>query len=281
MSEPMSAPASAQDGADGKPEGTVVTFYSYKGGVGRSMALANIGWLLADKYGKNVILVDWDLEAPGLHRFFGIADDELNAGVIDYVISYQDALKQADRPVSENDILLTKYLQNVGSFPSGGSLRLISAGQLRDRADYVRRVRTFNWRDFYDNWNGAQLIEAMRTQFRHEADFTLVDSRTGLTDIGGVCTVQLPDTVVFVFTYNSQNIDGIETVATELSNRENPTLAALQRWPTLHFLPSRRELSEPRRLRDWETAAANKLSRFSARRRSSINLGALSITCAS
>jgi cellulose biosynthesis protein BcsQ len=54
--------------------GEIITFYSYKGGTGRSMALANVGCLLAmresQKGRNNILLVDWDLEAPGLHRFF-------------------------------------------------------------------------------------------------------------------------------------------------------------------------------------------------------------------
>ncbi|MBR1199537.1 AAA family ATPase [Bradyrhizobium sp. AUGA SZCCT0158] len=47
----------------------IVTFYSYKGGVGRSMALANVAVLLA-RQGKKVLMVDWDLEAPGLENYF-------------------------------------------------------------------------------------------------------------------------------------------------------------------------------------------------------------------
>ena len=47
----------------------IVTFYSFKGGVGRSMALANIArWF--QLCGLNVVAVDWDLEAPGLETFF-------------------------------------------------------------------------------------------------------------------------------------------------------------------------------------------------------------------
>ena len=49
--------------------GRIVTFYSYKGGTGRTMALANVAWILASA-GKKVLVADWDLEAPGLHRFF-------------------------------------------------------------------------------------------------------------------------------------------------------------------------------------------------------------------
>jgi cellulose biosynthesis protein BcsQ len=46
----------------------IVTFYSFKGGVGRSMALVNVAELLADR-GYKVIICDWDLEAPGLERY--------------------------------------------------------------------------------------------------------------------------------------------------------------------------------------------------------------------
>ena len=37
----------------------IATFYSYKGGVGRSMVLANVAYLLADRYDIDVVLVDW------------------------------------------------------------------------------------------------------------------------------------------------------------------------------------------------------------------------------
>ena len=66
--------------------GKIVTFYSYKGGTGRSMALANVAWVLASS-GKRVLAIDWDLEAPGLHRYFEpfLADKSLerSTGLID------------------------------------------------------------------------------------------------------------------------------------------------------------------------------------------------------
>ncbi|WP_239393455.1 TIR domain-containing protein [Frankia sp. CiP3] len=49
--------------------GKVFTFYSFKGGVGRSMCLAHVAWILASN-DKKVLVVDWDLESPGLHRYF-------------------------------------------------------------------------------------------------------------------------------------------------------------------------------------------------------------------
>ena len=63
------APAASPEGANGGRNGTVVTFYSYKGGTGRTMSLANVAWILAAN-GKRVLAVDWDLDSPGLHRFF-------------------------------------------------------------------------------------------------------------------------------------------------------------------------------------------------------------------
>lgn len=54
----------------------IYTFYSFKGGVGRSMALANIADLLYQAHLKTII-IDWDLEAPGLERFYPNKVDEI------------------------------------------------------------------------------------------------------------------------------------------------------------------------------------------------------------
>ena len=73
----------------------VITFYSYKGGVGRSMALANVAELLAQR-GYSVVVCDWDLEAPGLERFLTDDEHELNRfiaqpGIIDLIQEYKEA----------------------------------------------------------------------------------------------------------------------------------------------------------------------------------------------
>ncbi|HUU23744.1 MAG TPA: P-loop NTPase, partial [Phycisphaerae bacterium] len=46
----------------------IFTFYSFKGGVGRSMAVLNVAYDLAGR-GRNVLILDMDLEAPGLSGF--------------------------------------------------------------------------------------------------------------------------------------------------------------------------------------------------------------------
>src|SRR4051812_14424361 len=81
-------------------DGKIVTFYSYKGGTGRTMAVANVAWILAAN-GQRVLVADWDLESPGLHRFFQpfMPMDATDApGIIDMVRSYEwAAMKNGDK----------------------------------------------------------------------------------------------------------------------------------------------------------------------------------------
>ena len=79
--------------------GQIVTFYSFKGGTGRTMALANVAWILAAN-GKRVLVADWDLESPGLHRFFQpFMEPEVSrkAGIVDFIRGYEWAIDEADR----------------------------------------------------------------------------------------------------------------------------------------------------------------------------------------
>jgi len=186
----------------------ITTFYSYKGGVGRSMALANVAHLLADRYAKRVLIVDWDLEAPGLHRFFGIEDRNVKRGLLDLLVDYKDLLRTAQDSLPEPLVKLDSYLMPIRGPWRSGSLTLLSAGG--QDGDYAARVNAFNWDDFYANWHGFGFITHLRTLLQQAADVVLVDSRTGVTDIGGICTLQLPDSVVLLFAMNEQNLAGTE-----------------------------------------------------------------------
>jgi len=199
--------------------GTIITFYSYKGGTGRSMALANVGWILAAA-GKRVLMIDWDLEAPGLHRYFRpfLIDPDLIAsdGLIDLVLQYAtEAVKPADERGEawvERLSDVAKYTQSIDyDFPGGGLLDLIPAGRQRDT--YAVRVSTFNWQNFYERLGGEAYIESLRTTLRQDYDYVLIDSRTGVSDTAGICTVQFPDLLAVCFTYNNQSSEGTAGVA--------------------------------------------------------------------
>src|ERR1041385_8457111 len=83
----------------------IITFYSYKGGTGRSMAVANVAWILASN-GCRVLVIDWDLEAPGLHRYFRpfLSDPELSntPGLNDFFVHFGEAARTEARNTSES-----------------------------------------------------------------------------------------------------------------------------------------------------------------------------------
>ena len=76
------------------------------------------------------------------------------------------------------------------------------------------RVNTFQWGDFYTQFGGGIYLEAVKAQLRADYDFILIDSRTGLSDTSGICTVQMPDDLVVCFTLNRQSIHGAAATAT-------------------------------------------------------------------
>ena len=202
--------------------GRVITFYSYKGGTGRSMALANFAWMLAAS-GRKVLAIDWDLEAPGLHRYFRpfLVDPDLfeTDGLIDTFWRFAaTAIAQTSpsRPPTPppDDEGFAGSLDDAGvridwSFPTGGYIDFIGAG--RQSATYSERVNTFHWKTFYE-LGGARILVDARDRLRERYDWILIDSRTGVSDTSGVCTIQLPDTVVACFTMNRQSIDGVAAI---------------------------------------------------------------------
>src|SRR5580658_1125137 len=97
-------------------EGTIITFYSFKGGSGRTMAVANFMYFLAEQpvdY-SSVLAIDWDLEAPGLHKYFAsetVQPGHEPKGLIDYFVDLYARL--------ERDPGLYKLLAEPGD-PSTG-----------------------------------------------------------------------------------------------------------------------------------------------------------------
>jgi hypothetical protein len=202
--------------------GTVVTFYSWKGGVGRTMALANTAVQLA-RSGHDVLMIDWDLEAPGLDRYFFRGQD-LEAKYIEVsparepgglLALLSTARQRSDGRLGAEEwprVTATIRLQPAEATstmpyaPLPGRLDLIASG---DGADgYADQLGTFSWTSFYAESRGGQWVEEARRQWISSYDFVLIDSRTGLSDIGGICTIQLPDTLVLVFVANDQSFDG-------------------------------------------------------------------------
>ncbi len=212
--------------------GQVVTFYSFKGGTGRTMALANVAWILAAN-GKKVLVADWDLESPGLHRFYHPFIDlsvlRGTGGVIDMIRQFETQASAEDAdgvPTSRSlpDGWEAEFarVQHFAfslnyTFPGGGSLDFLTAG--RQNRDYVAGISGLDWDVFYDGLGGGAFIEALRADMRRNYDYTLIDSRTGLSDVASICTIHLPDVLVDCFTFSDQGIEGAAQVAREVTSR--------------------------------------------------------------
>ncbi|MFC1443143.1 FxSxx-COOH system tetratricopeptide repeat protein [Streptacidiphilus sp. N1-10] len=204
--------------------GRIITFYSYKGGTGRTMSLANTAWLLAAN-GYRVLVVDWDLEAPGLDRFFSPFLDQTaldaSTGVIDLIHDYAErSEEEAFTPVEIAEAARVRpHVLSLSwpDFPHGGALDLLPAGQAS--SDFAVVVANTNWEDFYARRNGAQFFRALRADMARHYDYVLIDSRTGLSDIQEICTVEMPHDLVVCFTLSGQSIEGASRIATKVVER--------------------------------------------------------------
>ena len=181
----------------------VTTFYSFKGGVGRTMSLVNVGLELIKK-GHKVLMVDFDLEAPGIETFNLPKPEGGSKGLVDYVTQYREDGQSPD----VRDFLY----ESEGLSNNGGKLWIMPSG-MHDE-NYAKRLNQIKWDDIYNNEDGYLMIEDMKAQWKEylNPDYVLIDSRTGHTDVGGICTRQLPDAVVVLFFPNEQNLIGLEKV---------------------------------------------------------------------
>jgi MinD-like ATPase involved in chromosome partitioning or flagellar assembly len=206
-------------------DGKIVTFYSYKGGTGRTMAVANTAWILASN-GLKVLVVDWDLDSPGLHKFFhpflDAAKVAATSGITDLITEYAwAATRLEDRP-DDWHLEYAQILRHAVSvawqaFPEGGTLDFVSAG--RQNRDYSSLVASLDWDNFYERLGGGQFFDALRTDMKAHYDYVLIDSRTGLSDIADICTVHFPDILVDCFTLSDQSIEGAAAVARHIDER--------------------------------------------------------------
>lgn len=239
--------------------GSVITFYSYKGGTGRTSALANVACLLASDPAKRVLAIDFDLEAPGLHRYFPEVVSALDPslGVIELLRILNDRI-DAVIPMSEHD-RETHLVQVMSDLPISDYIRstrmerldLIAAGAFD--SSYPSKVAGFDWVGFYERTPELLLLLSRRLgeQYTH----ILLDSRTGLNDISGMCTAVLPEKLVIVFTPNEQNVAGASEVVARAVNyrKESDDLRRLVVYP----LPSRIENAEPAERDRWRFGDTN------------------------
>lgn len=277
----------SSDDKDSVPlRGQIITLYSYKGGVGRSMAAANLATILAQR-GKRVLLMDLDVEAPGLHRYLlrshtktlrkRFIPPTLQRGVIEL---FEQISKQLDRLGREDGGQLSEeavgeairqiirhllddkqyyyqvQMHNPNIPETSASLYFMPAGYLAE--DYPTRVREYRWQELYER--DARIFPIIREELKRRYDYVLVDSRTGVSDVGSVCTVLLPDKLILVFSTNEQSLHG----ALEVGRQAREQRVLIDKNSPLEIFPllSRVDIGEEKLKRRWIRLVKDSFSKF-------------------
>jgi tetratricopeptide (TPR) repeat protein len=205
-----------------------ITFYSYKGGVGRSLALANIAKRLSE-FGKKVCIIDFDLEAPGLHHKFKENIKEINQGLVDYIDYFN---KKNSLPKSINDYVTPIKFNNK----KYTDIDFIAAGNVYSDK-YWKTLFSIDWiKMFYKKESqGVALFVDLKERIKKELkpDYLLIDSRTGISEISGITMSLMADEIVLLAAKNDENIQGIKQIIKTLSQPENTLTGKL---PKLNFV---------------------------------------------
>jgi cellulose biosynthesis protein BcsQ/tetratricopeptide (TPR) repeat protein len=243
--------------------GRVVTFYSFKGGTGRTMALANVAWILAAN-GKRVLAADWDLQSPGLHKFFQpfmSPDVSDQPGIVDFIRQCE----LTDELVSH----VGQYVIPVNwQFPENGAIDYLTPGR-QENGDYVNALSSLDWDTLPDDLWGAEFFDALRTELKNSYDYVLIDGRSGRSDIAEICTLHLPDIVVDCFNLSAQAMEGAARIARQIRGYRERDITILpvpmridhtqragvlagRRLAQSLFLGLPAGMSEPERERYWD-----------------------------
>ncbi|EDL65727.1 tyrosine-protein kinase family protein [Bacillus sp. SG-1] len=191
----------------------VVTFYSYKGGLGRTTSLVLTALQLV-RAGKKVVVVDFDLEAPGLSSLL-IPDNNQysNYGLVDYLL---------ESPIYnnvENKLDIDEYVYPIlnkeltGS--AGGKLYVVPAANANeDNSDsYLEKMGRIDFNTpNYSNENNPISKLLSQLNERYKPDFIFLDSRTGIHEVGGLTLTQFTDISFLLFYGNKQNMSGMKMV---------------------------------------------------------------------
>lgn len=182
--------------AQGTPR---VVFFSIKGGVGRSTALAASAWALAQA-GKRVLVLDLDLESPGLSSALLPDERRSKFGIADWLV--EDLVDNGDAVL--DDLIATSTLAHDGEIyvvPAHG----------RDPGEYVAKLGRV-WMSKIapdgsrESWSQRllRLIDALEARLR--PDVILIDSRAGIDEVASSCVTDLGAALVLLFA-----IDGDQT----------------------------------------------------------------------
>jgi tetratricopeptide (TPR) repeat protein len=210
-----------------------ITFYSYKGGVGRSLALSNIARRLSELK-KKVCIIDFDLDAPGLQFKFknNYTIPKIKKGLVDYIYEFSLGGKVVDH-IRDFSVSLQSKNTNFSS------IDLISAGNIHSN-EYWKKLSMVSWADMFygEDARGIRFFLDLKYKIETELqpDFLLIDSRTGITDISGITLRLFADEAVVLAVNNDENIFGSKMIIKNLLDESG---ALFGKIPKINFVLTR------------------------------------------
>ena len=170
------------------------TLFSVKGGVGRSTTAAVLAWYLANK-GADVMVVDLDLESPGLASAMLESSTQPEYGVTDWFV--EDLVGQSDY-VIESMVGAPQWAQNLE-----GDVRVVPAHG-RDPGEYLPKLgRVFM--DASESWTMRLERMLSRLEEEYKPKVVLLESRSGLNDIAASAVTDLGAQVLLFLTDSESN----------------------------------------------------------------------------
>lgn len=191
-----------------------VVFYSYKGGVGRTTALIQTAFHLT-RSGKRVVIIDMDVEAPGLQHLIPPVDGEIENGLIDYLWERQTSFfDDYHRPtvhlVGTDKGKRTGIVYSVNEPQTRRPLFVVPAGKVGQR--YIQRLSTLVVSQLFAQPQDAWYEFEQELWDKIQPDIILIDARTGLNEWGGLSLLKLADEAFIVLYPSQQNIDGVQFI---------------------------------------------------------------------
>lgn len=217
----------------------IVTFYSYKGGMGRTTALVSYAMDLAINKQKRVVILDCDLEAPGYLNFFDLSQHiGLNSGKKNGIVEF---ISDSQFINDKNLINLDNYIINVGNdnknkvaYENLSNIWLVPAGNLNENYDAEGDIKksSINRENYLEGLsrinlsNVPMVIASFQLLFNKikesiHPDIILIDSRTGFNDIFGTTAFSLSSSVVGFFGFSRQTQPGLMNLLNEYYNPQN------------------------------------------------------------
>jgi CobQ/CobB/MinD/ParA nucleotide binding domain len=174
-----------------------VVFYSIKGGVGRSTALAASAWALAES-GQRVLVLDLDLESPGLSTSLLPTSRQPAYGITDWLV---------EDLVNNGDAILDQMHASLGSQQRGGELIVVpSHGD--NPGEYVSKLGRVWMPGFTadgqrQTWSERLLRMIQQLEAKHQPTIVLIDSRAGIDEVASACVTDLGAKLIYLFALDS------------------------------------------------------------------------------